>query len=218
MQAAENTRTASPYQVGKSRKFFEFDSSLRGGKGHGVRIANEDALITPGLIVFAPPPEKGYGFAELPEKPQLVHYRKEGKMPRDLEVLHGYLIVSERLKRVFEDIDAAGFEFVDCDFTLADGSQGPKYYLDDVIRVLDAIDEAASKIRIDYERDYRTNEDVKIYSFLGPTSLVFRDQVVADAHIFRTPYANSVFCDEVLKSACKVAGVTGPHFINVEKM
>nr|WP_292015518.1 DUF1629 domain-containing protein [Mesorhizobium sp.] len=145
MKAAENTKTTFPRQVGKSRRFFKFDSDLRGGKGHGVRIANEDALITPGLIVFAPPPAKGHGFAELPEKPQLVHYPKEGKMPRDLEILHGYLIVSERLKRVFEDVDAAGFEFVDCDFTLADGSQGPKYYLADVVRVLDAIDEARRK-------------------------------------------------------------------------
>jgi hypothetical protein len=218
MQAAENTKTTFPRQVGKSRRFFEFDSGLRGGKGHGVRISNEDALTTPGLIVFAPPPEKGYGFAELPEKPQLVHDRKEGKMPRDLEILHGYLIVSERLKRVFEDVDATGFEFVDCDFTLADGSQGPKYYLADVVRVLDAVDEGASKIRIKYVRDHRKNEDVKIYSFLGPTSLVFRDEVIADAHIFRTPYAVSIFCDEVLKSACKVAGVTGTHFIDVEKM
>ena len=218
MQSKKNKENPSTPPVNKSRKFFKFDSSSYGGKGHGVRIANEDALITPGLIVFAPPPEKGYGFAELPEKPQLVHYPKQGKMPRDLEILHGYLIVSERLKRVFEDVDAAGFEFVDCDFTLADGSQGPQYYLADVVRVLDAIDEGASKIRIKYERDYRKNEDVKIYSFVGPTSLVFFDQVVDGAHIFRTPYADNIFCDDVLKYACKSADVTGTQFINVERM
>ncbi|MGN6143015.1 MAG: imm11 family protein [Mesorhizobium sp.] len=204
----------------KPRKFYEFGPDIRGGgKGHGVRIANKKALITPGLITFAPPPEKGYGFADLPEKPRLVHYPKEGKMPRDLEGLYGYLLVSERLKLLFEAVDASAFEFVDCDFTLADGSKGPHYYLADVVRVLDAVDEEASPdLRIEYDRDFRTGQDIKIYNLVGGASLVFRQDVVGKAHVFRTPYIGTIFCDDVLKSACKAADITGAWFIDAKKM
>jgi hypothetical protein len=197
--------------AGKPRRFFKFGPDIRGGgKGHGVRIANEEALITPGLIIFAPPPEKGYGFAKLPEKPHLVHDRKQGKMPRDLEGLWGYLLVSERLKQLFETVDPAGFEFVECDFTLAGGSKGPRYYLGDVARVLDAIDEEASTdLKIKYERDVYNNRDVKIYSFVSRSHLVFRDDVVADAHIFRTPYSIQKICDDVFKAECKESKLTG---------
>jgi hypothetical protein len=197
--------------AGKPRRFFRFGPDIRGGgKGHGVRVANKEALITPGLIIFAPPPEKGYGFAKLPEKPHLIHDRKLGKMPRDLEGLAGYLVVSERLKQLFETVDPAGFEFVECDFTLADGSKGPQYYLGDVVRVLDAIDEEASPdLRIKYERDFRNGQDVKIYSFAGRIQLVFREDVVGDAHIFRTPYSIQEICDETFKAACKESKFTG---------
>jgi hypothetical protein len=197
--------------AGKPRKFYQFSPDIRGGgKGHGVRIANKQALITPGLVIFAPPPEKGYGFAKLPEKPHLVHDRKKGKMPRDLERLSGYLLVSERLKRLFETLDPDGFEFVECDFTAADGSEGPQYYLGDVVRVLDAIDEAGSPdLIIEYERDIRNNREVKIYNFAGRSHPVFREDVVGEAHIFRTPYSVQMMCDDTIRDACREAKITG---------
>ena len=53
-------------------------------------------------------------------------------MPRDLEEFSGIWIVSEPLKQLFEQMDAEAFAFVACDFSLADGSRGPQYYLGDV--------------------------------------------------------------------------------------
>lgn len=50
-------------------------------------------------------------------------------MPRDLEELAGIWIVSEPLKQLFEQLDAEAFAFVACDFSLADGSPAPQYYL-----------------------------------------------------------------------------------------
>ena len=170
-------------------------------------------MITPGLIIFAPPPEKGYGFATLPKKPQLVHDRRLGKMPRDLEGLSGYLLVSERLKQLFEVVDPAGFEFVECDFKMADGSTGPRYYLADVVRVLDALNEEASRLRIRFEPSGR-----KVYSFAGGAKLVFRDDIAGSTHIFRTPYSLVIFCDDVLKAACKKASITGTWFIDADRM
>lgn len=196
------------------RKFFKLGPDLRGGgKGHGVRIANKDALTTPGLIIFAPPPEKRYGFAKLPEIPRLIHDPRQGKMPRDLEGLAGYWLISERLKQVFESVDRVGFEFVACDFILADGSIGPQYYLCDVVRVLDAVDEGKSKLKIKYEPSGR-----KRYSFLGGAHLVFQENVVEGVHIFRTPYSISIFCDNILKEACRSESITGTWFIDAAKM
>lgn len=200
------------------RKFFRFEPDVRGGgRGHGVRIANEDRIRPPGFIMFSRPPEGGFTYIK--ETPQLVYDHKEGKMPRDLEPYGSYLLISERLKQLFEAVDASAFEFVDCDFTLADGSKGPHHYLADVVRVLDAVDEEASPdLRIKFERSRRTGEDIKIYSFTGGASLVFRQDVVGKAHVFRTPYIGTIFCDDVLKSACKAADITGAWFIDAKKM
>jgi Protein of unknown function (DUF1629) len=138
-------------------------------------------------------------------------------MPRDLNLYGAYWLVSERLKDVLEAVDPAAFEFVDCDFTLPDGSKGPHYYLADVVRVLDALDEEASQFKTRYDRDHRTNQTIKYYSFTGRTSLAFREQIVGDVHIFRTPYSSTEFCDGVLKAACKMAGITGVRFIDADK-
>jgi len=205
--------------AGMRRKFFWFMPDLRGGgKGHGVYIANEDALRAPGVIIFVAPPDKGYGFHDLPEKPQLVHDRRQGKMPRDLEALCGYMLVSERLKQLFEAVDPNGFEFVECDFTLADGSKGPQYYLGDVVRVINAVDERASNLRTYFERDHATGRDVKRYKLTG-ANLTFMEDIVAEARVFRTPHSIPfIFCDEVLKAACKNASITGTWFIDARKM
>jgi hypothetical protein len=65
---------------------------------------------------------------------------------------------------------------------------GPRYFLCNVIRILDALDEAQSRLKIAI-RDDRIYSDFgkKYYSPLGVggAELVFRDEVIGDAHIFR---------------------------------
>ena len=75
-------------------------------------------------------------------------------MPRDLEELAGIWVVSDPLKQLFEQMDAEAFAFVACDFSLADGSPGPQYYLGNVLRGLDALDEASSRVRIKLDHNY----------------------------------------------------------------
>jgi Protein of unknown function (DUF1629) len=51
----------------ETRKFFKIRPDTRGGgKGHGVRTANKAALITPGLVVFAPPARKAMALRTCP--------------------------------------------------------------------------------------------------------------------------------------------------------
>lgn len=193
----------------KPRSFFRFGPDVRGDKTHGVFISNEDALITPGMIVFAPPPTARRGFAKLPETPHLIYDRREGRMPRDLEGMAAYWLVSEKLKNVFETVDPDGFAFVACDFTLPDGSKGPQFYLCDVIREVDALDEFNSRIRIIYDGD------VKIYGFMGELSIKFKEEMLNGNHVFLTPYSNAIFCDNTIRDACKYIDANGILFERV---
>ncbi|MGV8960732.1 MAG: DUF1629 domain-containing protein [Stenotrophomonas sp.] len=183
--------------------FLLMPDTTRRGRGHGVVFENEDALRTPPRLILRP---EGGGFPPLREVPRLVYDPKQGDPPEDLEGgMSGYWLVSERLQKVFAAVDPEGFAFVECDYRLADGSAGPRYYLCEVARELDALDEEASKLTIIVSDDYPGG---KFYDLTGGTSLAFREDVVSGAHVFRTPYSGDlVYCDRTLRDAVWDAGI-----------
>jgi hypothetical protein len=195
-------------------KFFTISSSFRGdGKGVGWDFVNYEKLRSPETKMFESPNGDPNQY---PERPHLAYVKKWGRMPRDLEVLASKWVVSEVLKQVFEAIDPEGFAFAPCDFTLVDGAPGPQYYLCNVIRVIDALDESRSKVKIKYERDYQTGEDVKLYSVVGGASLNFNEKVIGDVHIFRQPrLGTDAICDITLYEAIKKACLNGVEFCDV---
>lgn len=201
--------TSIPVTVGNAfekGKYFVIEPSFwGGGRIPGIEIANEDRLVLPGTyIIESPNGDPGV----YPERPHLVHVPKLGGMPRDFEQLGSMWIVSELLKRVFESVDPEGFAFAACDFTLADGTPGPQYYFCGVLRTLDALDEGASRLKIKVG-DYVNG---KFYSLSGGGSLVFRKEVVGSAHIFSTPFTDTVFCDRALRDAVKANDLKGVAF------
>jgi len=179
--------------------------TTRGGRGHGVEIENEEVLLTPPRLIIRP---RGGGFPVLKDAPRLRHHPEVGEPPEDLEGgLSGYWLVSGRLKDVLSKVDPAGFEFVACDYRQADGSEGPRYYLCEVARQLDALDERTSRMTIEVSDEFVAG---KFYDLTGGTSLAFRKDVVGDAHVFRTPYSGSlIFCDRLLRDAVWDAGIGG---------
>jgi hypothetical protein len=75
--------------------------------------------------------------------------------------------------------------------------------------MLDAVDEVASRVKIKYLPQYNT----KVYQLAGGANLVFREDVIGAAHIFRLAYARTaVLCDQQIKDACKAAGLKGVSF------
>lgn len=194
--------------VSHQGKFFVIRPSFRGNRqSSGLEIANEEMLLPPGMNTMDPPNGDP---SQYPERPHLVQVSGQSEMPRDFEKLAGIWIVSEALKQVFESVDPEGFAFAICDFTLADGSPGPEYYLCNVTRSLDALDEIASRVKIEIEHDYQTGEDLNFYSVSGGASLVFRSGVVGNAHIFRQPrLGTEAICDRVLFDALNAAQLTG---------
>ncbi|GFM81390.1 hypothetical protein PSCICN_20820 [Pseudomonas cichorii] len=194
----------------KGGQFFVIQPGFREegeSPGPGFEIANKKQLRLPGTFMIEPPngnPD------QYPEKPHLIQVPELGGMPGDFEKLSGQWIVSEALKQVFESVDLQGLAFTACDFTLVDGSAGPQYYLCAVTRSLDALDEGASRVKIEYERDHQTGEDLKFYSVSGGASLIFKAEIVGRAHIFRQPRLGvDAICDRVLADALKRAKLDG---------
>ena len=174
----------------------------RGGKGHGVIFENEQALLTPPRLILRP---KTRGFPQLRETPRLVYHPTAGTFPQDLEGgMSGYWLVSERLRQVMEAVDPGAFVFADADFRLADGSEGPTYFLCHVIRTSDALDEGTSTLKILISDDYEAG---KHYALTGDVRLAFKRDVLGSAHVFRLPYSGFVYCDRVFKDAVEAAGI-----------
>lgn len=187
-------------------EFYILRPDMRGGGSvHGVVFENEKELRPPGQGMIRPPHG---GFPSLQEMPRLRYDPHQGRMPNDLQGgFSGYWLTSEPLKQVLEAVDPDGFAFVPCEFILEDGSQGPSYFLCDVVRALDALDEVASTVKILTE-GYSAG---KHYSLAGGASLAFIKDVVESAHVFRTPYNSQlVVCDRVLRDALVERGFGKP--------
>ncbi|MBK0025020.1 DUF1629 domain-containing protein [Stenotrophomonas sp. S48] len=173
----------------------------------GAEFDNEQELLTPPRLIVRP--EKG-GFPALREKPRIIFDASKGPAPRDLEGgFSGYWLVSERLHRVMNKVDPGAFEFAECEVRLPDGAIGPRYYLCDVVRELDALDESASKLDIEVDEDFVNG---KFYSIAGGAKLTFRSEAVADAHVFLTPFSTFVIADRTFVDAVRSAGVPGNSF------
>ncbi|MFB6451759.1 imm11 family protein [Bradyrhizobium tunisiense] len=168
------------------------------------------AVLAGGRQVLIPPP--GRGFVPYPETPRLVIDKSLGRAPADWELFHDYRLVSDRMKSLLEELDLEGVRFVRCETRYRDGRAAPTYWLCDVVRVLDAVDEAKSVLEIEYPTPGR-----KVYNLRGRSSLVFKEDSVGAAHIFRLLFYPTIICDQVTKDACKEAGMKGIGFTDATK-
>lgn len=188
----------------KAGQFFLLQPDVfRPGRGHGVIFENERALLDPPRLILQP--EEG-GFPPLREMPRLVYQPHEGLPPEDLEgSMSGYWLVSERLRGVMDAVDPEAFAFAETDYRFSDGSQGASYYLCDVVRTLDALDEEASTLNIVVSDDY---ERGKYYDLTGEVRMAFKPEALGSAHVFRLAFHGGVFCDRFFKEAVEHAGIT----------
>nr|WP_301541652.1 DUF1629 domain-containing protein [Xanthomonas euvesicatoria] len=186
-------KQVSTQNAPKKGEFYILRSDMGGGgRGHGVEFENEDAVPFP--IVYSRPGEDA-GLVALKETPRLRYDSRIGDMPDDLDSgFKDYWLVSEPLKQVLEAADPEGFAFALCDFRLEDGTPAAPHYLCEVVRIVDAIDEEASTVKV-----LTGYPNGKYYSLLGGARLAFRKDVVGAAHVFRTPYTADAFCDRFLR-------------------
>jgi Protein of unknown function (DUF1629) len=201
---------------GKSRrklpaqKFHKISPSFTPGLP-GFNIENIDKLLDGGQVLR--PPTGGRGFPTYPEPPRLLIDTRMGRLPLDCETYHEYWLVSESMKSVLEAIDPEGCAFLKCEINVVRGDVDCDYWLCDVLRMLDAVDEVTSRLTIRQHPDGR-----KIYWLLG-ASLTFKLDVVGSAHIFRLAFMKAdVFCDQQVKEACKAEKLKGVQFTDARKL
>ncbi|WP_407194057.1 imm11 family protein [Bradyrhizobium sp. STM 3566] len=147
--------------------------------------------------------------------------KKVGSLPYDLELCYHWWLISDRTKAVFEGLDSEAFVFVPCSVRMPHGIYDePKYWLCDVVRVLDALDESQSRLRIGIRNDVRyIDHGQKYYDLSVGDKLVFREEAIGNAHIFRMAYHDAgIICDQDLKDACKSAGLKRINFRDVLKL
>jgi Immunity protein family (Imm11) len=193
----------------KARKFHLMSPDFTKGGRAGFEVQNLAALLD-GRRVLGPPIGKR-GFGNFDEAAKVLVDKSLGRALRDLELYHEYWLVSDKLKTALEAVDPDGVVFVKCDVWNCDGTAGPVYWLCDVVRVLDAVDEGSSRVKVE-NRTYQ-GQPWKGYSLLGGASLIFREDVVGSAHIFRMRYLTpQVICDQDVGDACKRLGLRSIRF------
>ncbi|QOZ78534.1 hypothetical protein XH83_25800 [Bradyrhizobium sp. CCBAU 53351] len=189
----------------QKRKFYRMDF-YRTGNPCDFQITNDPQSLEPGhLSDFAGPTPR-------------VTFNPRRRRPRDCELWYSFWLISDRAKIVFEAVDPEAFSFVVCDVHVPNGVwDGPRYWFCDVRRSLDALDEERSRLTIGICDDpiYR-DFGQKYYDFFGDVELVFKDELVGDAHAFRMAYARQcVIFDQAMKNAWKAAGLRGMLFEEV---
>ncbi len=193
----------------KPRKFYLMSPNYWKGGRAGFEVENLAALLD-GRRVLGPPIGRR-GFGNFLDPPRVLINKSLGRALRDLELYHEYWLVSDRLKFVLETVDPDCVAFVRCDVRNRDGSEGPVYWLCDVTRIVDAIDESASRVKVEH-KSFK-GQSRKTYSLLGGANLIFKEDVVSSAHVFRMRYLEpQIICDQELKDACKRSDLKGILF------
>jgi hypothetical protein len=188
--------------------FFTLEPDWRITRKPGFTFENEEKLAQ-GCRTLGPEPGRR-GFPTYPDPPRVLIDPKRGGPPHDWQRYSGYWLISDKLKAVLDAVDPEGCAFVKCDVRYLGGEASDGYWLMDIVRLLDAVDESASRLNIRYDD---RSVGGKYYIFSSGTSLVLKLDIVGSAHVFGLTFAdNSMFCDGEFKDACRRAGIKGMTF------
>lgn len=190
----------------KAPKLYRFELDLRISTLPGWKMENFDALGV-GPVLHSPRGKRS--FPPLLETPRLLIDKSLGRPPRDRELFDDFWLVSDRMKSVLEAVDREGVAFLRCETRSLRGG-APVYWLCDIVRELDVIDEEKSNFKVlDDGTDFRRYDGM-----VTDSSFVFREEAIGSAHVFRARFLNRVVCDQAMKDACKAAGLKGLRFGN----
>jgi hypothetical protein len=181
----------------KKRIFFRIEASDR--PAAGFEILSKMPVRTPSSPLGVP---------KFSEPPQLILNRKLGKPLTDMEPFGSFWIVSANLKKVLQQFDVNAAEFAEFKVTHHGDAGAHKYWLCDIVRIIDALDEDASVFSVNIVTGGGQ------YYALHNSKLSFRPEIEKDVHVFRVQQNSAeIFCDEEFKMACSDAGVKGMSFI-----
>lgn len=208
-------------------RIYEFIVGGRSPSGPpGVQWVNQpkrdkaDPYYSDELPAGSHPPKRhpldsiGTGFPMSMPTPLFVLDEAFGRLPlTDGEVLgRDIWLISERAKVVFEAIDREAFEFRQVETRLGNGGElGPKYWICDLVRVVDALDEARSPVDVTWQ-----TPDTKFVSLVPGKVAHFKKLSLLGGHIFRHVHSLvPAFCDDDFKYAVESSGLTSFGFKRV---
>lgn len=192
-------------QKTKERKLYRMELDFRFRTNPGWQMENIAVLSGSSGLLLSPPGERC--FPSFSEPPRLLIDKSLGRPPVDWERFHDFWLVSDRMKDILEATDREGVAFVRCETRSRGGSAAPVYWLCDIVRVLDVIDEEKSCVRIlDDGTAFRR------YDLLASSRFVFREEAIGSAHIFWPRFLPRIICDQAMRDACKDAGLRGLRF------
>jgi len=176
----------------------------------GLKMENI-AVLDGGRPLMSPRWERR--FPSLTETPRLVIDRSLGRPPVDWELFHDFWLVSDRMKNVLESVDRDGVAFLECETRSTGRKAAPVYWLCDVVRILEAVDEEKSRFEVLDE-----GKQSRRYNGMALSSFVYREEAIGSAHIFRLRFMKSrIICDQIMKDACRAADVRGIGFGDASK-
>lgn len=122
----------------------------------------------------------------------------------------GLWLLSDAAKNTLESVDPDAFEFLRADTRLHDGSEGPQYWIGDIVRLIDPVDERRSNISATMHTSLITGEPMRSVDYGPAEDIIFQSAIIKGGHVFRSIFQpNEVFCDEVMASAICAARLSG---------
>lgn len=161
---------------------------------------------------FARPDQafRGLVFSE-PPRFRFERKRANSRLLDAESITLGIWLVSDRVRVVFEKLDPEAFVFQKVEIDCGESSwPGPDFWLVDILRTLDCIDEERSVIR------YQDTPGIKAYAALIDVRM--RPEVVGTAHAFRLAYATTkLIVDDVIVAALKAEKIRGFEFEPIQR-
>lgn len=196
---------------GTRRKYFSLDVDMGLSSAPWLKWVNQTEMLK-GFSTDRTRtlPFKGLNISEPPQ----IAFDRHGKRGALIDIYPntlGLWFVSDRAKSLLENLDHQAFAFSK---TRTDYSNLPvtglDYWLCDIVRVLDCIDEGQSLIRL--------QEDVPFKHYLHLLDVRMRSDVVGSAHAFRLVSGYHIqVVDDVIASAFEAEKITGLRFAPIQK-
>lgn len=195
----------NPRRKPKAPKLYRVGLDFRIHTRPGLELENLAALGVGRVLLSSTRGKRS--FPSLLEAPRFLIDKSLGRPPVDWELFHDFWLVSDRMKNLLEAMDSEGVAFLRCETRSLRGD-APVYWLCDIVRLLDAIDEEKSSVEI-----LEDGTKFRHYDNMAISNYVFKEEVIGSAHIFRLRFLETrIICDQAMKDACKAAGIRGLRF------
>ncbi|WP_416391028.1 DUF1629 domain-containing protein [Alloalcanivorax xenomutans] len=177
------------------RQYFELDSDMSLAAKPWYIWVNEDEMTEK----WVPTRELPFGGLDV-SVPLIMKFDKKKpiKSLRDAYIVHPSMwMVNGRLRELLESIDPEAFVFasIDMDYSNFD-EPGPQFWLCDLVRFLDCVDEERSTIKC--------QEGIPMKNYIRLIDVEMKPEIIGDAHAFRLTHSPLIqIVDDVLVDALK---------------